>query len=89
MKADDDGRSIVTTPTAYIYAYLLEEVRREDVRQRPVVVRGGHAGVLRRADVMDLVVEVGPGVGPRVGRHFRPAVDRSSYYAPACCAWSS
>nr|ACN26885.1 unknown [Zea mays] len=69
--------------------HLLEEVRREDVRQRPVVVRGGHAGVLRRADVMDLVVEVGPGVGPRVGRHFRPAVDRSSYYAPACCAWSS
>ena len=45
---------------------------REHVRQRSVVVRGGHyGGVLHRADVMDLVVEVGPGVRSRVGRHFR------------------
>jgi hypothetical protein len=31
--------------------------------------------VHRRADVVDLVVEVGPGVGPRVGRHFRRSTD--------------
>ena len=61
-------------------SYLLEEVGREDVHQRSVaVVHGGHGGVLRRGDVMDLVVEVGPGVGSRVGRHFRrPSYGRAA-----------
>jgi hypothetical protein len=52
-------------------AHLLEEVWREEVCLRPavVVVRVGHAAVVHRGDVMDLVGEVGPGVCSRVGRH--------------------
>jgi hypothetical protein len=50
--------------------HLLEEVWREEVCQRPVVVvRVGHAAVVHRGDVMDLVGEVGPGVCSRGGRH--------------------
>lgn len=49
--------------------HLLEEVWREQVCQGSVVVLVGHAGVLHRGDVMDLVGEVGPGVCSRVGGH--------------------
>lgn len=43
--------------------HLLEEVRREEVCQGSVaVVHGGDGGVLHRGEIMDLVVEVHPGV---------------------------